>query len=107
MRSIEQIKRDNHPRRTKGEVAAGRARRKHTVLTYAKMQLDGAEAWGDDIFGTGTSLFVCRKCREECHVDSEFDPCAYCNDCKDAVLDMLAEAVVNAATKTRRARSKR
>jgi hypothetical protein len=85
----------------KGEVAAGRARRRKNVLTLAKAQLEGGVPWGEIIIGHN-SLFVCQKCGTEYHVSSDLDPCAFCNGCKDAVLDMLAEAVVNAAKKARR-----
>ena len=91
----------------KGEVAAGRARRRKTVLGLAKAQLAGAIAWGESWPITDrrrTSLLVCQKCGKEFHVHLELDPCAYCDRCKDDVLDMLAEAVVNATKKARRRR---
>ena len=107
MKSLEAIKHDNKPKRVKGEVAAGRARRKKTVLYYAKAQLEGGVPWGQPFFPGGrTSIYICQKCSAEMHIDHELDPCAFCNSCKDAVLDMLAEAVIAAAKKTTRKRKR-
>jgi len=82
-----------------GEVAEGRARRRRTVVFFAKAQLEGGVASEE-----GSRWFICQKCGDEVHVKLELDPCAFCNDCKDEVLDMLAEAVVNATKRKRRHR---
>lgn len=77
-----------------------------TALTYAKLQLDGAVSQWEVIVGY-SSRFACRKCGQECYVEPEMEPCAFCNDCKDDVLTMVAQALVKAsAPKARRPRRK-
>ena len=84
--------------RVKGEVAAGRARRRRTAAWYAKAQLEGGVPWGDIVLGE-SSLFVCQKCSCEYHLAEGLEPCAFCNDCKDDVLSILAEALIHARNK--------
>lgn len=104
MKSLEQITHDNKPKkRTKGDVATGRAIRRQSALFYAKAQLEGGVPWGEAWMGR-YSIFICQKCHTEGHVDPELDPCAFCNTCKDEVLDILAEAVFLAAKKKRKAK---
>ncbi len=67
------------------------------ALTLAKAHLASAVANGD-----GSNFYVCQKCHDEFHVIyGDRDPCAFCNDCKDAVLDVLAKAVIKAHRKAR------
>lgn len=68
-------------------------KRRRSPLTYAKLQLAGGVPWGEVIVGQ-CSLYVCQKCRTEYHLDDGTDSCAFCNDCKDHVLDTLAARVV-------------
>lgn len=89
MKSLEQIKRDN------ALTVAGSKPRRRTALSLAKAQLEGGVQWGEIIMGT-CSLFVCQKCGDEYHLTDGLDPAAFCNDCKDAVLDTLARAVFKA-----------
>ncbi len=72
-------------------------------LTYAKAQLEGGIPAADNFFGGRATIFTCQKCGTDVHTDAELDPCAFCNDCKDVVLDILAAEVVRLATR----RSKR
>ncbi len=65
------------------------------ALTLAKLQLAGGQPWGEVIVGTCT-LFVCRKCGTEYQVTDGLDPCAFCDDCKEEVLDALAKALIKA-----------
>lgn len=64
-----------------------------TALSLARAQLNGGQPWGDVIIGD-CSHFVCRNCGTEYRVSSGLDPCAFCNDCKDEVLDAMAKALV-------------
>jgi len=68
------------------------------ALTYAKLQLAGGVTWGETILGE-TSLFVCQECHQEYHLRDGFDPSAFCDGCKDTVLDILAKAVLKARHK--------
>lgn len=75
-----------------------------TALALAKQQLAGGMPWGSCGWraGSGSSLFVCRNCKGEYRVEDGLDPCAFCNSCKDEVLDKLANAIIVASTKGRR-----
>lgn len=94
MKSLEQINHDNAPKRAKGDVATGRAIRKRSARFYAKAQLEGGVPWGEVWMGGPGSLFVCQKCGGEYHLSDGGDPCAFCDGCKDEVLDILAEALL-------------
>ena len=72
-----------------------------SVLQLARAQLDGGVPWGETVFGT-TTLCVCQHCGGEFRVTAELEPCAFCNDCKDAVLDKLAVGLIRFAPKPRR-----
>ncbi len=71
-----------------------RKSRPKSAVQLARAQLDGARRWGETWVGS-SSICVCRKCDCEFHVTAECDPCAFCNDCKDEVLDILAVRLVS------------
>jgi len=70
-----------------------RLSRNRTAFDLAKAQLAGGHPWGEIIMGS-SSICVCQHCGVEFHVTAGLEPCAFCNDCKDAVLEKLAEALV-------------
>lgn len=86
-------------------IATGRRIRRKTALQLAKAQLAGGVSWGEIVIGT-SSHFVCQKCGGEYHLRCDAEPCAFCDDCKDDVLAILAEAVVLKTTKVNRRVSK-
>lgn len=67
--------------------------RRASALELARAQLAGGKPWGEIIIGT-CSHYVCRKCGGEYRIDDGMDPCAFCNLCKDEVLDAFARAIV-------------
>jgi hypothetical protein len=67
--------------------------RRATALDFAEAHLAGPHQEDE------SRNFVCRKCVDSYHTDPELEPTAFCNTCAFDVLDMLAEAVVNAAKK--------
>jgi len=76
-------------------------RDKKTALFLAKAQLEGGVPWGEVIIGT-SHLFICQMCGTESRVSEGLDPCAFCNSCKDEVLDILAKAVLAGASRAQR-----
>lgn len=99
MKSIEQIRTDNAPKRTKSaDVATGRKIRRRTALAYAKMQLEGGE------FEYDSHCCQCKLCKGSFHIDFEHVPCAFCNECLHDVASILAEAVILASKSKRKAR---
>ncbi len=79
-------------------------KRAKTPLQLAKAQYAGGVPWGEVWLGR-CSLFVCQGCGGEYHLRDGEEPCAFCDDCKNDVLDVLAEAIVKAAkSKPRRKR---
>ncbi len=92
--------------RRRGDVATGRRFRRQITLRLARAQLAGGVPWGEVVVGR-CSLFVCQKCDEEYHLRGDAEACAFCDDCKDDVLAILAEAVVLGARARRGRRSVR
>ncbi len=66
---------------------------KRGALSLAKAQIEGGVPWGEIVMGRN-SLYVCQKCGGEYHIVNGRDPCAFCDGCKDAVLDVLATTIV-------------
>jgi hypothetical protein len=64
---------------------------KRTPLQLAEAQLDGGEALDD---GFPSNRCVCQNCGVEFCRAYGLGPCAFCNGCKDIVLDHLAKTVV-------------
>ena len=69
-------------------------RRPKSALRLATAQIEGGAPWGEVVMGR-CSYFICQNCGTEYRVSDGLDPCAFCNDCKDEVLDTLAQAVVD------------
>lgn len=61
-----------------------------TVLSLAKAQLAGGVG-----HSSSWSCCTCRNCGIEYRIEDGLDPCAFCDDCKDTVLDRLAKKVVH------------
>lgn len=59
------------------------------MLKLAKAQLEGGVLL--DEFST---VCTCQWCDRDFHIKAEFDPCAFCDDCKSEVLDAFAEFIV-------------
>ena len=68
--------------------ARQRANYQKTVFQLAHAQLEGGvryDAWHGA---------VCQHCGREFPLAPGLDPCAFCNDCKDIVLDKLATGLI-------------
>jgi hypothetical protein len=40
-----------------------------------------------------SSICECQYCGDAFHIKDGLDPCAFCDDCKDAVLDLFAKHI--------------
>ncbi len=67
---------------------------KRSPLQLAKAQIEGGKLFG--------SRCVCRCCGREFHIEPELESCAFCTECKDVVLDVLAETIVAMKSQLRR-----
>jgi len=50
--------------------------------------------------------YICRNCGHVYHLTPGLDPSAFCNDCKDAALDLLAKGFLHLHEKLKRIRHK-
>ena len=77
-----------------------------SAFRLAQAQLDGGVPWGRSSHWR-CSLFVCQRCGGEYHLRDGNDPCAFCDDCKNDVLDILAVRLISLLPKKRKTKGHR
>lgn len=69
------------------------------TVVRSPLQLAQAQLAGGVLFD---GQMVCQLCGHAVTVKAGLDPCAFCNGCKDAALDVLAETIVAMKAQLRR-----